>query len=491
MTWHNTIPEDKIWIKVGGDHGRDSFKLCLQILNVENPNAKNNLFMICLVECKDTYENLSIVLSPFRAHISKLKQMTWTDKRGSSKSIEVSVFGDYAFECTLFGLSGPTGTHSCLWCLDTREMIQKAPSSRPLAPRRTLRGLFRDNERYVKAGEDKKKARAYNNVVNRPIWNVVQLTSVVPPYLHQTLGIVKRHHDLLERECHALDQEIALELKASAEGKVTNKFKNFVKDSKEIRAKMKQKHSVEVQESGRIIYQETVSGDLQDIYDAVHHLDQLIDSMEGEQKKLPTLLGPVTANLATVLARHKIVAKAHHSRCFIGNHCNKYLQPPVYTDLCDNVVIKTAEMTDNKDLHDKAIGIKRKFYTLNQLYSTVHHLISHRRPILPASVEEIQEAIENYMSFYRTSFPGVSIIPKQHVLEAHCAEFIEMTGFGLAFLGEQGGEQIHATLERLRFWGIREDGDRLQLWMRAHNLQCSPDLLSTLDNTKKKVLSVL
>ena len=34
------IPDDQIWVKIGGDHGGDSFKLCLQIANVKSPNSK-------------------------------------------------------------------------------------------------------------------------------------------------------------------------------------------------------------------------------------------------------------------------------------------------------------------------------------------------------------------------------------------------------------------------------------------------------------------
>ena len=43
LTWHNDpIPQDEIWVKVGGDHGGGSFKLTLQIANIANPNSKHN-----------------------------------------------------------------------------------------------------------------------------------------------------------------------------------------------------------------------------------------------------------------------------------------------------------------------------------------------------------------------------------------------------------------------------------------------------------------
>ena len=40
-----------------------------------------------------------------------------------------------------------------------------------------------------------------------PVWDI-KPTQVTPQYLHLNLGIVKKHHDLLEQECHKLDKII-------------------------------------------------------------------------------------------------------------------------------------------------------------------------------------------------------------------------------------------------------------------------------------------
>ena len=59
LTWHNqSIPDDEIWIKIGGDHRGYSFKLILEVANVDNPNSKENTFLILIVECKDGNEIL-------------------------------------------------------------------------------------------------------------------------------------------------------------------------------------------------------------------------------------------------------------------------------------------------------------------------------------------------------------------------------------------------------------------------------------------------
>ena len=55
-------------------------------------------------------------------------------------------------------------------------------------------------------------------------------------------------------------------------------------------------------------------------------------------------------------------------------------------------------------------------------------------------VNDIEDSISMYMNFYRAHFSEVRVIPKQHILEAHCVQWIRRWGFGLAFHGEQGGE---------------------------------------------------
>ena len=40
LTWHGgIIPEDKIFVKLGGDHGQKSMKLAFQLANVPRPNS--------------------------------------------------------------------------------------------------------------------------------------------------------------------------------------------------------------------------------------------------------------------------------------------------------------------------------------------------------------------------------------------------------------------------------------------------------------------
>jgi hypothetical protein len=57
----------------------------------------------------------------------------------------------------------------------------------------------------------RKVASSYQNVIFLPLWNV-ELDQVCPPYLHILLGVTKRHHEMLEAECHIIDKLIAIEM---------------------------------------------------------------------------------------------------------------------------------------------------------------------------------------------------------------------------------------------------------------------------------------
>ena len=46
LSWHgDSIPEEEIWLKIGGDHGQGSLKVTLQTLKVEKPNSKFYIYV--------------------------------------------------------------------------------------------------------------------------------------------------------------------------------------------------------------------------------------------------------------------------------------------------------------------------------------------------------------------------------------------------------------------------------------------------------------
>ena len=45
-------------LKVGGDHGKHSLKLTLQIINLARPNSKQNVFVFANTPVPDNFDNL-------------------------------------------------------------------------------------------------------------------------------------------------------------------------------------------------------------------------------------------------------------------------------------------------------------------------------------------------------------------------------------------------------------------------------------------------
>ena len=83
LTWHSqNIPENEIWLKLGGDHGKQSLKFTLEVANTATPNSQINTVVIGLVSVKDTYCNMKAFLETGLLNdINLLKTHVWLGKR--------------------------------------------------------------------------------------------------------------------------------------------------------------------------------------------------------------------------------------------------------------------------------------------------------------------------------------------------------------------------------------------------------------------------
>ena len=91
---------------------------------------------------------------------------------------------------------------------------------------------------------------------------------------------------------------------------------------------------------------------------------------------------------------------------------------------------------------------------------------------------------------FRRKYANVNLIPKQHLLEFHCIDWLKRFGFGMAFHGEQGdgGERLHAHLNRIKqsSKGILKEGDRMKYIMKTAITQNAPELQTIVPSSKKK-----
>ena len=84
--------------------------------------------------------------------------------------------------------------------------------------------------------------------------------------------------------------------------------------------------------------------------------------------------------------------------------------------------------------------------------------------------------IEEFMAYYRSTFPDTSITPKLHMLEDHILPFLEKWRVGFGLMGEQGAESIHTAFNQLNqvYANIHNGVDRLHYIMVEHHRRVSP-----------------
>lgn len=473
LNWDRGMPNEEIWIKIGGDHGGSSFKLTLQVLNLDAPNSKENTIVVGCCIAKDYYSNLKEITSVFKPEIERLNQSSWRNHR-----YRIFMFGDYAFLCSMYGLSGARGTHFCLWCHITTTDMQMPIHIRGFSDIRKLRTLRSDHKKFQVEGKGKKiHASLYNNSINEPLWDI-KINHVCPPYLHILLGIVKKHHDLLEQECNQLDIKVAKELARSNYKTEDELFDKYIKSVRDWLKKLdklkynKQQLIVKMEKERKSPEMKKMKADLVNI-------ENEITVVREKQPKLNVNSGPISSHLEVILKKNKIEQQAYHSRSFIGNHCVKYIKPDVTKQLCMGVVEKTVSISGKQEIITESKQICEKFKKLNNLYYAIHDRIGHGNAILESDHQEIEDAIHGYMEFYRECFPN-KILPKHHILEDHILQWIHRWHFGLALHGEQGGESVHKEFNRLQraMYGIQNPLHRLLSVMKEHHTIVSPAIQS-------------
>ena len=78
LTWYaGVVPQDEVWVKVGGDKGGSSFKMSFQLVNTPNPNSIENTCVFTVFEAKDSTTNLQVALEKYTPQITQLQSTVW------------------------------------------------------------------------------------------------------------------------------------------------------------------------------------------------------------------------------------------------------------------------------------------------------------------------------------------------------------------------------------------------------------------------------
>ncbi len=293
--------------------------------------------------------------------------------------------------------------------------LKQSDRKKPKYPKRTLESIRQDYHDFVKAGSNKDDQASFHNVTNPPIFNIEPVMWCIA-FLHITLGIVLRIHGLLIVACYALDIEIANNLAALNFPTGSSKYDQYISIKADILAIEEQldelnEVSYELQDlcesnSASLCNIKQWDAELQQNKAKISKLEKTRDSLQSKLMVPGKESGPVVRSLDKTLNKHGIHRQAYHGKSFVGNHCHKYLQEEVYTDVLDGVIRQCELLTGDQDIIDEAIAIKAKFKEFFRLYSCIHMALSHSEHISRAELPEIQQFIDNFMKFCREKFPN-------------------------------------------------------------------------------------
>ncbi|KAL5487179.1 hypothetical protein EMCRGX_G019751 [Ephydatia muelleri] len=269
---------------------------------------------------------------------------------------------------------------------------------------------------------------------------------VCPPGLHIMLGIFTKMFHLLEALCCQLDLELASR---------TTDFdsSNFSKYSQALqRLPLLQGDLKTAQHSQQVLQQVAT-------YVALVH---------GEKN-------PLAVDLLKQSAAKKKSVKA--------------LVPNIQT-MCTSISKMALEKLPHQS--GEVAGQVSKFITAFSLYGTCHNICD-QNFIDAAQAHALDQAIQEFMAFFRDTYPEATVPIKMHLLEDHTVQWANTNHVGFGLLGEQGAESIHAKFNRLglAFAPIKDHVQNLMCTVREHLLSTEPQLVAAIPPPAKRVKNTI
>lgn len=169
-------------------------------------------------------------------------------------------------------------------------------------------------------------------------------------------------------------------------------------------------------------------------------------------------------------------------------------QPKSIETLCNNI-----KKLSNSAVQQSVDDVIAQFTTVLHLFSKCHHGYNSSHFMNDEDIKELgknnmyinvtktsiectftEQNINNFMAFYRASFPEATVLPKMHILEDHVVPWFSRWHLGFGLMGEQGAESIHAHLMRMErtFQGIANEVDRYKYIFKLQLLESDPSLVA-------------
>lgn len=78
LTWHDgLIPDDEVWVKLGGDKGGGSFKMSFQLCNVNRVNSVQNSVVFSIFKAGDNAFNLQVAHQLYKKQVEEMASAEW------------------------------------------------------------------------------------------------------------------------------------------------------------------------------------------------------------------------------------------------------------------------------------------------------------------------------------------------------------------------------------------------------------------------------
>ena len=161
------------------------------------------------------------------------------------------------------------------------------------------------------------------------------------------------------------------------------------------------------------------------------------------------------------------------------------------------------------EIEDQAQAVINKYGRALLLFSKCHNAFNSSKYFDPPSLSTLRKIaaihlqytlnthtlnvhtvgdIDDFIRYYRSTFPNSSVTPKLHMLEDHVVPFLRRWRVGLGMLNEQDIESIHSRFNTLQrtYGSMRNKVERLKCMVEEHFRQISPQNLSRLPPAAKR-----
>ncbi|KAL5491856.1 hypothetical protein EMCRGX_G017221 [Ephydatia muelleri] len=200
--------------------------------------------------------------------------------------------------------------------------------------------------------------------------------------------------------------------------------------------------------------------------------------------------GPFVKTLDNALQSFGVQRQQYFGGAFIGNHVHKALKVPNIQTLCTSISKMALEKLPHRS--GEVAGQVSKFITAFSLYGTCHNICD-QNFIDAAQAHALDQAIQEFMAFFRDTYPEATVPIKMHLLEDHTVQWANTNHVGFGLLGEQGAESIHAKFNRLglAFAPIKDHVQNLMCTVREHLLSIEPQLVAAIPPPAKRVKNTI